>query len=1811
MDRTATTLHTRDFMGLREVCPAQGPQVRYTHDLVAVHGLGGGSISTWTSPDGSCWLDWLAKDIPCLRILAFGYRPESIYLASQSEQSSSGDVFSDAQNLLGELSDNRTMTKQHNPISFLCYDIGGIVVKQALVLAMLKKTQYRDILNRTHHIIFLETPHGGLCTEGWWDIYGSVASTAGETQFRTWSASLDQLANQFAGIVNKVAITSVRAGLAVRMRKKTYEVVPAASVFLNADYESSITFSEDSHLTICKCSSPSDYKYERLQRRIRAEMDASPACLRREVFRKIKKWLESSVVSQISYKEDLSLKSTAVDGTCQWLPRLREYQEWAASPISRFAWLHGIQGCGKTTLIGNLIKSLQHQEHRVLSIFCQDSAKLELSDRINCLTLQMAEADEQVLMAILPNFEKSRGTSLRSPLTAATIFRKALRAFGQCFVFLDALDECAQDDREFLARTMLEVVHDVPEGVKLMCASRNEPDLLHILSHRPDVTDFPIRKDDNMNDITLMVHAEIDKQPNLAAMLAESSDQLREDIVSNLMLGANGMFLLPKLMIKELDSKMSSDEIYMLLADLPTDLHEHYIKAAKRIPNDWRPRAKQIIAWTAWARRPLRVEELRDALEFHTGDQIFHMAGVVKAACSGLVVVEDGEVKFNHSSVRRFIRASVALREDSCCRQLLVDDADDLLAETCTRYIFGGDYYYSLEQFNQGMNRFADKDPQPLKKTCPFLEYASHYWISHCRESRSSTRFVQPILNFVHSRHFWEWCEALGHFSRSDSEPLRYYFTFLQTFVNELKFRLDEQDGVGRGMLESTSTTLSKIRGFLWQWEDAVTQFPREVYHLSALIGNPNVSRGSGRQDIVFTGRCLYRPEHLHDMLECKMLNTWYDRFLLGDLNIFMWQSLMPSTPWDRAHQDSPLKLDVAEEIRLRTESIVSAQDSAERYGIDPADVGSIQACTVLSDDLRAVAITWARFSPDKAKPIDIKTYAWLLHEQENSVDLERIRWTDLRDPCRVDKTSSHAFKKSKCPLAFAIINERRCLWTAGGRYDLETGFCTPPPFIFRDRTLSEMTFAADGSVIAGIRDRAGLEVFKLPQGRCIAAAPGACSILAVSPRGRFVLFLKKPDQAPGRLVGSGAEDLFLLRHGSPPSRIWTYREKPADVVDLEYFYNNGGLYSFSSKESLLVVCVPEDPEWVLLVFNLAASDIAASVQTITCSHLLQGADILSFTFCPTHEKRIYVLSSTGTLRILDISGQHTTSGSSTAGSLIEYNRPVLSALLNKNGGLELITSRLAPQWGSSREEIRRLVETSSTKMEMVSWGLKDFTKVPTVENYTELAATLALIKSRSLTVDLQPLINSPDVLAALRGGWGRVSLRAQASIEDTAGSLKWAFGDNDMSSEPPSRDLEPRVSTNVTFGEHGRLGFFQSAIYHPLPTFHGQPMYDLTMIMDIRHLPTSKGRKTGNWGMAVIGTVKEEFLACTYHEGQKLLAYSVSVRFTDKSEESPNWFISRLCLSHLGARPDFDLDFSQDPNRATYIRSQTYSLAYPGMSSWLFSPCGRHLYGISHGWPPRIVQFDTWRRRVVRTVYDPFRMQSLMPRMTLRFYNDELYAVADRLGVAVLVRLPFGPDPDPARYARRYLAAVPSDTQNCESLRILFPESPGDDQRRYLLVGQGTNYLRKNGVVGGNTQWPFAVAVKERDLGEWTVLEEAVDPVNLDNEEGSVKEGANNAKGDSEDAAKKQEDGDSLKSDDKSREGGSSDVQSTEQTGDAADAVANEASPAHEDISTKDFAERDMSHCTYRLILFFGWLVAFMASPAALVEASRTDSTK
>ncbi|KAH8892335.1 hypothetical protein GQ53DRAFT_841100 [Thozetella sp. PMI_491] len=185
------------------------PDQAVTADIVFVHGLGGGYLSTWAS--GSiCWpRDLLKQDFPGARIFSKGYDSKVFKIAESGSRTS---IAGQAESLLNDLARSRRDLKDDRPIVFVCHSLGGLVVKQALVRSF---EHYHSQQSHTSPlgsiflaacgVIFMGTPHRGSSKATLGKIAAKVGKIVGANDqmlkaLENDSALLEQQRNSFDSI---------------------------------------------------------------------------------------------------------------------------------------------------------------------------------------------------------------------------------------------------------------------------------------------------------------------------------------------------------------------------------------------------------------------------------------------------------------------------------------------------------------------------------------------------------------------------------------------------------------------------------------------------------------------------------------------------------------------------------------------------------------------------------------------------------------------------------------------------------------------------------------------------------------------------------------------------------------------------------------------------------------------------------------------------------------------------------------------------------------------------------------------------------------------------------------------------------------------------------------------------------------------------------------------------------------------------------------------------------------------------------------------------------------------------------------------------------------------------------------------------------------------------------------------------------------------------------------------------------------------------------------------------------------------------
>lgn len=141
--------------------------------VVIVHGLNGHPRRTFTHPETLVnWpQDLLPEKVPTARVLTFGYD------CSPSNISEGQNVLDIALQLIVNLKDyRREQAEKHRDILFVCYSLGGIIVKKALLLHQ-SSEEGKVILSSIVGIIFMTTPHCGSELVNIDSMFVNIAST--------------------------------------------------------------------------------------------------------------------------------------------------------------------------------------------------------------------------------------------------------------------------------------------------------------------------------------------------------------------------------------------------------------------------------------------------------------------------------------------------------------------------------------------------------------------------------------------------------------------------------------------------------------------------------------------------------------------------------------------------------------------------------------------------------------------------------------------------------------------------------------------------------------------------------------------------------------------------------------------------------------------------------------------------------------------------------------------------------------------------------------------------------------------------------------------------------------------------------------------------------------------------------------------------------------------------------------------------------------------------------------------------------------------------------------------------------------------------------------------------------------------------------------------------------------------------------------------------------------------------------------------------------------------------------------------------
>ncbi|KAI2621405.1 hypothetical protein GGS26DRAFT_262370 [Hypomontagnella submonticulosa] len=438
------------------------------------------------------------------------------------------------------------------------------------------------------------------------------------------------------------------------------------------------------------------------------------------------------------YDADLAsiLRRSSVNSG-RWLQNEQKFMRWLdpTDGTVRHMWLHGIPGCGKTFLIGNLLKQMQSLGQSTFFAFlCHDDQTAGDTTRVfHSIIFQVLDSDKTA-RPILHEASQANYRKLKSETDfVRDLLCKILKDLGPSYIVLDGLDELDERTRKHLLSSVLHITKICPE-TKLLISSREERDISLQLSKATH-----LRVDHkNLEDIVSFVQHE--REDLVREMKRHGADEWTcsrvGEMLDTIAEKADGMFIYARLVLHMVQDQGTLQDIKAQMDNLPDGLDEAYGRLLTRIKSKLshtlRTTVRTILQWVTCARRPLREEEILQVLaiepdkaDFTKGRKEFRD---ICKACGPIIEINESTVQFVHFSAKEYL-----LHEQSA-RFLNLPEAHVNATLVCTAYLA----FSSLDTlFSRHLGK-PNIQQEVMEGDYIMFEYASTAFLEHLKLSLES-----------------------------------------------------------------------------------------------------------------------------------------------------------------------------------------------------------------------------------------------------------------------------------------------------------------------------------------------------------------------------------------------------------------------------------------------------------------------------------------------------------------------------------------------------------------------------------------------------------------------------------------------------------------------------------------------------------------------------------------------------------------------------------------------------------------------------------------------------------------------------------------------------------------------------------------------------------------------------------------------------------------------------------------------------------------------------------------------------------------
>ena len=322
------------------------------------------------------------------------------------------------------------------------------------------------------------------------------------------------------------------------------------------------------------------------------------------------------------------LQNLRYEGTGAWMLQHENFQQWKNLAHSSILGCYGIPGCGKTVLASTIVDELRLNETlrkpQVVYYYCDyaDQRTLQIDRMIGTLLKQFfvrGHIPEEFEARVPLGYGEDGQTLGMNELMDLVCL--AIKLNSVTFVVLDGLDECENRTRQQMISFLNRLSGLETTVTKTLILCREEDQLLRSLQGTLWIRMTPSALE---GDIKSFVSASVSSRV-LSGELRIRNPQLELEIVSELVNKAHGMFLWVFFQLNDLCEAPSDAMIRETLRNLPDGLTATYERILMKIGlNSMKANvAQKIFTWTICAQRPMRIDEVREAVAFEPSDKFW------------------------------------------------------------------------------------------------------------------------------------------------------------------------------------------------------------------------------------------------------------------------------------------------------------------------------------------------------------------------------------------------------------------------------------------------------------------------------------------------------------------------------------------------------------------------------------------------------------------------------------------------------------------------------------------------------------------------------------------------------------------------------------------------------------------------------------------------------------------------------------------------------------------------------------------------------------------------------------------------------------------------------------------------------------------------------------------------------------------------------------------------------------------------------------------------------------------------------------